>query len=93
LTRTRWRVRLRTIQFLEVIGVTSICVRRARYALARWYRERGTKVVFGGLHVISCLEEAAPHADALAIGEGVQLWGDILRDVAANRLQRVYRGD
>ena len=27
-------------------------------------------------------EEAAPHADALAVGEGVQLWGQILQDVA-----------
>ena len=63
------------------------------YALARWYRERGAKVVLGGLHVLSCPDEAAPHADALAIGDGVQLWGEILRDVEAGRLQPVYHGD
>ncbi len=54
---------------------------------------RGAKVVCGGLHVISCPEEVAPHADALAFGEGVQLWGQILRDVAAGKLQRTYHGD
>jgi radical SAM superfamily enzyme YgiQ (UPF0313 family) len=63
------------------------------YALARWYRQRGAKVVFGGLHVISCPAEVAPHADAIAIGEGVQLWGQILDDVARGQLQPVYRGD
>ena len=40
------------------------------YKLARWYRERESKEVLGGLHVISCPDEAAPHADALAIGDG-----------------------
>ena len=63
------------------------------YALARWYRSRGSKVILGGLHVTSCPEEAAPHADALAIGEGVQLWGRILQDAEADNLQPVYRGD
>ena len=63
------------------------------YALARWYRRRGSKVILGGLHVTSCPEEAAPHADALAIGEGVQLWGRILQDVEAGNLRSVYRGD
>jgi radical SAM superfamily enzyme YgiQ (UPF0313 family) len=49
--------------------------------------------VFGGLHVLSCPEEVAEHADAIALGEGVHLWGQILRDVEHGRLKRVYRGD
>ena len=63
------------------------------YALARWYRQWGAKVVLGGLHVLTAPEEAAEHADALAIGEGVQLWPQILADVEAGSLQKVYRGD
>src|SRR5262249_46567178 len=62
------------------------------YELARWYRARGAKVILGGLHVLSCPEEAAPHADALAIGEGVQVWPEILRDVEAGALPPLYRG-
>jgi radical SAM superfamily enzyme YgiQ (UPF0313 family) len=50
-------------------------------------------VIFGGLHVLSCPDETRPHADALAIGEGVQLWGRILRDVDTGDLKPVYRGD
>ena len=80
--------------FPEVVGITvHLTLAERAYALARWYRERGAKVVFGGLHVISCPEEVAPHADAIAVGEGVQLWGEILKDVEHGRLKNVYRGD
>ncbi|MBL8235300.1 MAG: hypothetical protein JNL98_42785, partial [Bryobacterales bacterium] len=74
--------------FPEVVGITvHLTFAKRAYELARWFRARGAKVVLGGLHVLSCPDEAAPHADALAIGEGVQLWPQILRDVEAGRLQ------
>ena len=80
--------------FPQVVGITvHLTFADRAYALADWYRRRGAKVIPGGLHVISCPEEAAPHADALAIGEGVQLWGRILRDVEAGTLEPVYHGD
>lgn len=80
--------------FPRVVGITVHLTFAARaYALAAWYRERGAAVVLGGLHVLSCPDEAAPHADALALGEGVRLWPEILRDVEAGRLRPVYRGD
>lgn len=79
--------------FPEVVGVTvPLTFARRAYALARWYRERGAKVIFGGLHVLSCPEEAAPHCDAIALGEGVQLWGEILNDAASGRLRKRYVG-
>ncbi len=40
-----------------------------------------------------CPEEALPHADAIAIGDGVQLWPRILRDIEAQRLQSRYEAD
>ena len=42
--------------------------------------------------MLSCPDEAAPHADALAIGEGVRLWPEILHDVEAGTLKSVYQG-
>jgi radical SAM superfamily enzyme YgiQ (UPF0313 family) len=48
-------------------------------------------VVLGGLHVLTAPDEAAPHADALAIGDGVQLWPLILADLQRGKLQREYR--
>src|SRR5262245_28166568 len=74
--------------FPEVVGITVHLTFAARaFELARFYRERGARVVLGGLHVLSNPDECAPYADALAIGEGVQLWPDMLRDVECGRLQ------
>src|ERR1035438_7351145 len=71
----------------EVVGITvHLTFARRAFELARWYRSRGSKVIMGGLHVLSCPEECAPHADALALGDGVQLWPRILGDVEAGRL-------
>jgi len=79
--------------FPQVVGITvHLTFADRAYTLARWYRQRGARVVLGGLHVLSCPDEAAPHADALAVGEGVRLWPQILGDVEAGTLQRVYHG-
>src|SRR4051812_3149259 len=79
--------------FPQVVGITvHLTFAKRAYELAAWYRARGAKVIFGGLHVLSCPQETAPHADAIAVGEGVQLWPQILRDVEAGQLKRGYHG-
>jgi hypothetical protein len=61
----------------EVVGITvHLTFARRAFELAQWYRSRGSKVVLGGLHVQSCPEECAAYADALAVGDGVQIWPD-----------------
>jgi radical SAM superfamily enzyme YgiQ (UPF0313 family) len=78
----------------EVVGITvHLTFAERAYALARYYRARGAKVVLGGLHVLSCPDEARPHADAIVLGEGVEAWPDVLRDVERGALRREYRGD
>jgi radical SAM superfamily enzyme YgiQ (UPF0313 family) len=80
--------------FPEVVGITvHLTFARRAYALADWYRQWGAKVVLGGLHVLTAPEEAAAHADAVVIGEGVHVWRRILEDVESGKLERVYRGD
>jgi radical SAM superfamily enzyme YgiQ (UPF0313 family) len=75
----------------EVVGITvHLTFARRAFELAHWYRSRGSRVILGGLHVLSCPEECAPHADALAIGDGVQLWPRILADVESGLLQTRY---
>jgi radical SAM superfamily enzyme YgiQ (UPF0313 family) len=75
----------------EVVGITvHLTFARRAFELAQWYRRRGSKVVLGGLHVLSCPEECAPFADALAVGDGVQLWPQILADVESGRLRPRY---
>jgi len=43
--------------------------------------------------VLSCPDECAPHADALALGDGVTLWPRILADVEAGSLRTRYGAD
>jgi len=75
----------------ELVGITvHLTFARRAFELARWYRSRGSKVILGGLHVLSCPEECAPHADALAVGDGVQLWPRIVADVESRQLRSKY---
>ncbi len=75
----------------EAVGITvHLTFAKRAFELAEWYRSRGSKVVLGGLHVLSCPDECAPHADALAIGDGVPLWPSILSDVESGRLKTRY---
>jgi radical SAM superfamily enzyme YgiQ (UPF0313 family) len=96
-----WRVRYRDENLLhghppyeplpELVGITvHLTFAKRAFELADWYRSRGSKAVLGGLHVLSCPEECAPHADALAVGDGVQIWPRILADCEAGKLQRTY---
>jgi len=100
-TPAHWRVRYWDENLLqgpppnqplpEVVGITvHLTFARRAYELARWYRAQGSKVVMGGLHVLSCAEEVAPHADAIAMGDGVQLWPVILRDQESGALKPRY---
>jgi radical SAM superfamily enzyme YgiQ (UPF0313 family) len=78
----------------QVVGITvHLTFARRAYELAAWYRAQGSLVILGGLHVLSCPDEAQQHADAIAIGDGVQLWPAILEDIEADRLRRCYEGD
>jgi radical SAM superfamily enzyme YgiQ (UPF0313 family) len=75
----------------EAVGITvHLTFSQRSYELAKWFRAQGTKVILGGLHVLSCPDEAAPHADAIAIGDGVQLWPEILRDIENAALKPRY---
>jgi radical SAM superfamily enzyme YgiQ (UPF0313 family) len=73
-----------------VIQVYITNARRA-YGIADHYREKGTFVCLGGLHVTSLPAEAAPHADAIFLGPGEQTFPHFLKDFRAGRAQPVYR--
>ena len=78
----------------QVVGITvHLTFARRAYELAAWYRAQGSLVILGGLHVLSCPDEALLHADAIAIGDGVQVWPRILSDVESDRLQTRYEAD
>jgi len=78
----------------ELVGITvHLTFAKRAFELANWFRSLGSKVVLGGLHVLSCPGECAPHADALAMGDGVQLWPTILADCEASNLKPIYNAN
>src|SRR5690242_13959749 len=48
------------------------------------------EAVLGGLHAPSWSPQCRPHADALVLGDGVQLWPRILADVESGCPQSEY---
>jgi radical SAM superfamily enzyme YgiQ (UPF0313 family) len=60
--------------------------------ISRHYRRRGIPVVWGGIHPTVCPEQCLPHADAVTVGEGESIWGEILDDARRGRLRPLYRG-
>ena len=77
---------------LVAISVMSKTAYRA-YQIADACREKGIKVVLGGIHPTILPEEASAHADVVVVGEAEILWPRVIADFQANRLQRFYRQD
>ena len=83
----------RDIKDVDLVGISvdSKTARRA-YDIASRYRQRGVKVVLGGIHVTAMPDEAREYADSVVIGEADRLWGKILADFQAGDLQPRYAG-
>ena len=60
------------------------------YKIADYYRSIGAFVCLGGLHVTSLPDEAAPHADAIFLGPGDQIFPQFLKDFRSGTPQPVY---
>lgn len=60
------------------------------YDLADRYRAQGIPVVMGGLHVSSLPDEAAAHCTTVAVGEGEDVWPQVLSDFERGRLKPRY---
>jgi radical SAM superfamily enzyme YgiQ (UPF0313 family) len=75
---------------LVVIQVYITSAYRA-YRIAEQYRRRGVHVALGGLHVTSCPEEAAAHADTIFLGPGEDTWPRFLADFRRRCPEPVYR--
>ena len=79
-------------QGFDMVGISSFTAKAdVMYAIADFYRARGTTVVLGGLHATLVPEEAAEHAEAVVAGEGEVLWPRVLTDWKRGRLDRIYR--
>ncbi len=75
----------------QVVGITvHLTFAKRAYEIARFYRERGSIVVLGGLHASSCPEELDPHANIIVKGEGVKIWPQVLEDIKKGNYKKIY---
>src|SRR5688500_5202276 len=75
----------------DLVAISSFSAQaKEGYELARRYREAGTPVVIGGLHVTSCPHEPAAVGASAIVGEGEVVWPEVLSDAEAGRLKPVY---
>lgn len=75
----------------DLVGITSMTAQAPRaYKIADKWREKGTKVVLGGIHPTAVPHEAAQHADAVVLGEVENVWGQVIRDLENSGLKRFY---
>jgi radical SAM superfamily enzyme YgiQ (UPF0313 family) len=78
----------------DLVGISMMTPLAPRgYQIADAFRERGVPVVLGGVHPSVMPEEAENHGDAVVIGEGEELWPQVVRDAREGRLQPRYRDE
>jgi radical SAM superfamily enzyme YgiQ (UPF0313 family) len=78
----------------DLVGITVMTPLAPRaYQIADKFREKGIKVVMGGMHASALPEEILEHADSVVIGEGEKMWPALLEDVKNGKLQRTYRAN
>lgn len=78
---------------VEVVGITAMTsMANSAYALADRFRERKMPVVLGGPHPTAMPREALRHADAVVVGEAEDAWPQLLKDLEAGQLKKIYVG-
>src|SRR4030042_2765261 len=77
---------------VDLVGITGLtCVIKRAYAIADRFRERGVKVILGGVHPSLLPEEAKEHADSVFIGEAEGMLEKVLEDFEAGKLKPFYK--
>ena len=77
---------------VDLIAITAITPLAPRgYEIADQFRERGRKVVFGGIHASWLPEEAKKHSTSVVIGEADEVWPKVIEDAERGELKPFYR--
>lgn len=76
----------------DVVGISAMTGTAIRaYEIADKFRNHGTLVVLGGVHVTLLPQEAKAHADAIVIGFAENTWPQLLRDIVNDELKPQYQ--
>jgi radical SAM superfamily enzyme YgiQ (UPF0313 family) len=75
----------------DLVGITvNVDTVYRAIEIARKYRRRGIKVVFGGIHASACPTDIIDFCDAVCVGEAETLWEQIIEDCIRGQLKTIY---
>ena len=77
---------------VDLVGISMMLTLQVKrgWEIADIYRERGIKVIFGGISTMLHAEETRHHADSVFIGEAEGNMERVLDDFRQGRLQPIY---
>lgn len=75
----------------DIIGINvNVDTAYRAIEISKIYREKGTSVIFGGIHASSQAEHLIYHCDSICIGEAEDVWEKMLQDHIDNKLEKFY---
>jgi len=78
----------------DIVGISVMTATAMRgYRLAKAFRDKGSTIVFGGIHASVMPEEAIRYGDAVVIGEAENSWPALIEDFKKNSLKKFYKSE
>jgi radical SAM superfamily enzyme YgiQ (UPF0313 family) len=75
----------------DIVGITVNVDTSSRAAgIAKKFRQKGSKVVFGGIHASANPDEMLEHCDSVVIGEAEEVWHKLIDDATRGELKKKY---
>jgi radical SAM superfamily enzyme YgiQ (UPF0313 family) len=101
LTPSDWEVKIldeniKPFEFedADLVGLTSFTSSACRaYEIAGLYRDKGIRVIMGGIHASMLPEESLQFVDSVVIGEAESVWKECISDHEKGKLKQRYIGE
>ncbi len=76
----------------DVVGINvNVDTSERSKEISTMYRNKGVKVIFGGIHASAMADELAEFCDAVCVGEAENVWELMLDDICNDKLQKKYK--
>lgn len=77
------------VDFVGISMMLTVQIKRG-YEIAKIYRDKGIKVIFGGISTMLHAEETMLHADSIFLGESEGRMEEVMNDFKKGELKKVY---
>ena len=78
----------------DLVGITAFTQQANRaYRIARKFKNRGVKVIIGGIHATVLPGEAKQYSDSVIVGEAEPVFSGLIKDFLRNELKPFYKSN